>query len=68
MEWIIVACGAFAICGAAFNWDWFMNNRKAKIFIRIFGRTGTRYFYGLLGTGLIVFGILIQMGIIQNTQ
>lgn len=54
---IIVACGAFSICGGVFNWDWFMNNYKAKPFMAIFGRTGTRIFYIVLGIIIIACGI-----------
>ncbi|MFH1230443.1 MAG: immunity 17 family protein [Planctomycetota bacterium] len=64
MEWILTACGVFAICGAAFDWEFFMNHRKARFFIRLFGRTGARIFYGLLGIILVVIGVLIAIGII----
>ena len=68
MGWLIVGCGAFAVCGAALDWDWFMSNRKAQFFLRLFGRTGTRAFYGLLGAALIVLGILMATGIIQDAE
>lgn len=68
MGWVFAACGAFAICGAAFDWEWFMSHRKARFFVRLFGRTGTRVFYGLLGTGLVVLGVLMAMGVIQESK
>jgi hypothetical protein len=64
MGWILVACGVFAICGAGFDWEFFMNNRKAQFFVRLFGRTGTRIFYGFLGSAIVVVGVLIVTGII----
>ena len=65
MEWVIVGCGAVAICGAAFDWNWFMSHRKAQFFIRLLGRPGTRIFYGILGVGLVVLGLLLVAGVIQ---
>lgn len=64
----IVAAGLFAIAGAAFDWDLFMNNRKARLFVATLGRTGARIFYALLGLGITVLGALITAGIIQDTR
>lgn len=55
---IIIACGIFSICGAVCDWDWFMNNYKAKPLVTIFGRNGARIFYGILGAVIIVLGIV----------
>jgi len=66
--WVFVGCGIFAICGAVFNWDWFMNHRKARFFVRLVGRTGARIFYGFLGATLAVLGVLIGLGIIESSQ
>ena len=65
MGWVIAACGIFSICGAVFNWDWFMNNSRARFFVRLFGRNGARLFYGILGAMLFVVGILIALEILQ---
>jgi hypothetical protein len=65
---LFVAIGLFALSGAGFNWDWFMNHRKARLFSSIFGRSGARFFYGLLGVGLIVLGILMMAGIVKNSR
>lgn len=59
---IIIACGAFAICGAVFDWDWFMNNYKARPFVKMFGRNGTRIFYAVLGGFIAVLGVLVIIG------
>ena len=53
---IAVAAGIFSICGAVFNWDWFMTHRKAAFMVRIFGRSGARIFYGALGVFLLILG------------
>jgi len=68
MGWVFAACGIFAICGAAFNWDWFMNHRKARFLVRLVGRTGARIFYGFLGATLVVFGVLVALGIVETAQ
>ncbi len=65
---LIVAIGAFALSGAGFDWDWFMENRKARFFVSIFGRTGARVFYALLGAGLVVLGVLIAAGVIDGKR
>jgi hypothetical protein len=66
MAWILVVCGVFAICGSLMNWEWFMNHRKARFMTRMLGRGGTRIFYGLLGTALVVLGLLIAFGVIEQ--
>ncbi|MEO0947389.1 MAG: immunity 17 family protein [Cyanobacteria bacterium J06641_5] len=68
MGWVLAGCGIFAICGAAFNWDWFMNHRKARFLVRLVGRTGARLFYGFLGSTLVVLGVLIGLGIVESSQ
>jgi hypothetical protein len=60
---IFVAAGIFSICGAAFDWDWFINSYKARFFVAIFGRTGARIFYGLLGIAIVVMGALMMLDI-----
>jgi len=69
MNWIgmvMIAAGSFAICGAAFDWDFFMNSRKAQFWIMLLGRPGTRIFYGLLGAIVVVVGVLAMLGMIES--
>lgn len=54
---IIILCGIFSICGSVFNWDWYFNNRKARGVVSLFGRTGARIFYVILGLIIIAMGI-----------
>jgi hypothetical protein len=63
---ILVAAGIFSICGAAFDWEWFINNRKARFFVATFGRNGARIFYGVLGIAITVVGTLITLGILKD--
>ena len=63
---LLVAVGIFTICGAAFDWNFFMESRKARLFVSLFGRTIARVFYCVLGLGLTVFGVLITFGILRD--
>jgi small neutral amino acid transporter SnatA (MarC family) len=48
---VIIGFGAglFSIVASILNWDWFFNHRRARIFLKMFGRTGARIFYTILG-------------------
>jgi small neutral amino acid transporter SnatA (MarC family) len=48
---VIIGFGAglFSIVASILNWDWFFNHRRARIFLKMFGRTGARVFYIILG-------------------
>jgi hypothetical protein len=63
---LMMGAGAFSICGAWYNWEWFMTARKARFFVAILGRTGARGFYFLLGGCLVVLGILMLFGVIAG--
>jgi hypothetical protein len=64
---LILLIGLFAICGGAFNWDWFMEHRKAAFITLLFGgRTGARIFYIVLGLLLVLGGFLMMSGMLQN--
>ena len=60
-----VLAGLFSILGAVKNWDFFMNNRKAYIWVKLFGRNGARIFYGILGFVIAIIGLGISVGIIH---
>ena len=61
---VFMAIGLFIMISALANWEYFFDNNKAKFFIKIFGRQGTRIFYIILGTALFTFGLLEVAGII----
>jgi hypothetical protein len=63
---LIVACGIFSVCGAVFDWDWFLNSRKAEFFVSMFGRSGARIFYVVLGLFLVIMGLLLTLGILKD--
>jgi hypothetical protein len=66
MGWILMAAGLFSISGAVMDWDWFMENRKAKLWTTLFGRNGARIFYGILGVAIVIAGVLMTTGVISE--
>ncbi len=56
---IAILLGFFVIVAAALNWDRFMDNNRAAVFVRLFGRNGARVFYVFLGVGLLALGYMI---------
>lgn len=49
--------GGVLIGGAIFNWDWLLNTRRARLFVKIFGRGGTRIILGIIGFLLLGMGV-----------
>ncbi|MEX2559513.1 MAG: immunity 17 family protein [Pirellulales bacterium] len=64
----LVALGAFTITGAVMDWNWFMEYRTGRMWIGILGRGGTRILYGLLGIGIMLVGVLLAAGVIQDAR
>ena len=56
---IAILSGLFMIGAAVLNWDRLMNNNRAAVFVRLFGRNGARVFYVFLGVGLLALGYMI---------
>jgi len=50
--------GVFTMLGGILDWDWFMNHSRARGFVQLFGRTGARVFYVLLGLGFVVLAVV----------
>ena len=65
---ILVAVGLFSFAGGLFNWNWFMNTRRAKALVRAIRPAGARVFYMLLGIVVIVFGVLLAFNVIGGSQ
>ena len=61
---LVAAFGVFTIWAAASDQDWFMRHPKASLFVALFGRTGARAFYILLGGTLVVVGALVALGVL----
>lgn len=56
---VFLVGGLIAIAGGLFNWDWFMDNPKAQVFVNKFGRSGARVFYCALGLGFAGIGLFM---------
>lgn len=56
---LVFGGGIFSILASVLNLNFFFENRRAKIFVTIFGRTGARVFYIILGIFIIVLGLKI---------
>jgi hypothetical protein len=52
----IILIGLLSVLGAALDWEWFIANRKVRIFVRLLGRTGARILYVILGGLLVAYG------------
>ena len=39
---VLIAVGLFSICGAALNWDFFLNHYKARLFVTLLGLGAAR--------------------------
>ena len=62
---VIALIGIFPIAAVLFNWQFFMNNRRARLVTSILGEKGMRVFYIIFGLVLTVFGFLIVTGLID---
>ncbi|MGC1376232.1 MAG: immunity 17 family protein [Anaerolineales bacterium] len=57
MNVIIFLLGIFSIACGLLKWDWFMDDYKARIFVKLLGRDGARIFYILLGVALAILAV-----------
>lgn len=57
---ICLLAGLFSIIAAALNLNFFMESRKARLFVKLFTRNGARIFYVILGIVVIVLGFKIN--------
>ncbi len=60
----LVLVGLFSFAGAVFDWEWFMTHSRAALFVRLFGRTGARLVYALLGILLAALGLGAAFGLL----
>ena len=63
---LFVAGGIYMICGALFDWDFFMNQRSSRRMVSMLGRGGARVFFGLLGMVIVIVGTAIAMGLVTG--
>ena len=56
---LFALAGVFSILASIFNWNFFFESRKAKLFVFLFKRTGARIIYFVLGSILIVLTLML---------
>lgn len=56
---VLLLAGLFCIFCSVMNYDWFIESRKAWIFLKLFGRTGTRIAYIIIGIFFVVLAWLV---------
>ncbi len=59
---VIILCGLFLLAACFFNWDWYFNVNKARMLIKLIGRTGARIVYGIFAVIFIIGGIAAMCG------
>ena len=63
---VFAVFGLLAIAGAAFDWDWFMEHRRARRMTSLLGsRDRTRVVYAVVGLGFLTFSLLAWFGVIN---
>lgn len=53
--------GLFSILAGVMNWEFFFSSRRAKTFVKLFGRNGARIFYIVFGIVVAVIGFFIKI-------
>lgn len=66
MGLLIVAGGLFTAGCGIFDWEWAMNNRRARLLSAMITRSGARVFYVVLGVAAIGVGALMTAGVIAD--
>ena len=52
-----IAAGLFFLLGAILNWNWLCDPKGTRSAYSIFGRTGRRIAFGIVGAVLIIVGV-----------
>ena len=59
---LFILFGMFALSVGAGNWNWFFHREESQPLVVVFGRNGARVVYGVLGTAVVVMGMLHTLG------
>ncbi|HQU46826.1 MAG TPA: hypothetical protein PK867_28740, partial [Pirellulales bacterium] len=62
----LIAGGIFGIAGAAYDWAFFMDGRKARSIVGLIGRGRARIFYSVLGAAVFLGGVSMALGLIKD--
>ncbi|MBU1106164.1 MAG: hypothetical protein KKB51_05795 [Candidatus Riflebacteria bacterium] len=55
---MLIVFGIFTMLCSFKDYDFFMNNQKAKFFVYLLGRDGTRALYFVLGFFMLIAGMI----------
>ena len=66
LQIFLILGGLFTLAGGLFNWNWFMENRRARAVVSILGRKGARGLYIVMGLFLAIFGIVLATGFVSK--
>nr|WP_319397717.1 immunity 17 family protein [uncultured Carboxylicivirga sp.] len=61
----LIVVGVFTLLGASLKWNFFLKNRKARLIVHLFGQSGARIFYALIGSILVIMAVLDILNIID---
>ena len=62
---VLILIGLLTIFCAVMDFNWFMETRKVRFFVRILTRTGARILYSLLGLAFVTLGILSGLKLLK---
>jgi len=62
---LFMAIGIYSVLGAYFEWNFFYNSRKAQRVVNLFGRSGAKIFYIVVGVILFSIALLDMTNIID---
>jgi len=63
---VAIGVGLWAMWSALANWQWSFQLHKTRWLESMVGRTGARFFYIVLGVGMIALGFAIVCGFAPN--
>lgn len=59
---LFAIAGLFALAVAVCNWNWFFRRQQSQALVIIFGRDGARLVYGVVGTAVLLLGMMHALG------
>lgn len=62
---VIALTGALIAAAGAFEWNWFVNHRKARRLTSLIGRGAARGVYVGVGLAAVVTGVLMALGVLD---
>ncbi len=60
---VIMLVGLFCIVCSIKEYNWFFNNRKARLVVEMFGKKAAKIFYIFIGAFLLVLGFIALLNL-----